>query len=395
MQQKIAVYRADRVFTGNGQCLDGYAVAIRTDTGEVLDLLPPEEAPDALYQPGSLAPGFINAHAHLELSHLKDRFARHSGLVPFLEQVTRLRTADPEQIMDALRAAELALRLGGTVAVGDIVNTTDSLSVKLDSPLKFHTFVELFGMTEAGVQTGLQRGQPVLDAFRRAGMGASFSPHAPYSVHPHLLAAISQTAAGSPFSIHMQESPQEELLFRLGKGEFPGFYRRLGIAATLPAPGESSLTATLRAINVPGRLMLVHNTMAGAADLDQAAESPHDVWWCLCPGANLYIENRLPDVPLFRRYPERVLVGTDSLASNTGLSVLEELKILMAADPGLEPALAVQWASGNPARYFGWDDHLGSLEPGKSPGLVLIHPAADGRPIGPQSRSEVLVYFRH
>jgi cytosine/adenosine deaminase-related metal-dependent hydrolase len=192
-----------------------------------------------------------------------------------------------------------------------------------------------------------------------------------------------------PISIHMQESPEEALFFATGEGAFPSFYQQLGIPVSAPEPGSSSLQTTLTAMPAGQRLLLVHNTCATAADLEAAATAPPDVFWCLCPGANRYIENRLPDVALFRRYPDRVLIGTDSLASNDQLSILNEIQQLLQADPDLTPAMAIQWACGTPARFLGWTD-LGTLEPGKRPGLLHIHPGRDGSPLGSGSQVEVM-----
>jgi len=382
-------FLADRVYVGNGQCLPDTAVGVDANTGQIEVLLPAAEAPKARYQPGSLTPGFINAHGHLELSHLQGQFPQHTGLVPFLEAVTRQRGGDSQNIENSMLVAEQAMRAAGIVAMGDIANTAASIAVKQRSAIRFHTFVEVFGMSAQGWPAGLERGRPVLESFRQAGLSASLSPHAPYSVHPALMRELGQRSQGQPISIHMQESPEEGLFFATGEGAFPPFYERLGIPVSRPVPGSSSLHSTLEAFQPGQRLLLVHNTCASAADLETAATAEQEVSWCLCPGANRYIENRLPDVALFRRYPKRVLIGTDSLASNHQLSVLSEIQLLLEADPGLTPALAIQWACGNAARFFGWPD-LGTLEPGKRPGLLHLHPANNGEPIGPGSHLEVL-----
>ncbi len=389
MSANINFFLADRVYTGDGRCLLNTAVGVNAHSGIIEALLPAELAPNAHYQPGSLTPGFINAHGHLELSHLHGHFPQHTGLVPFLEAVTRSRGADHATIEKHMQAAELALKAAGTVGMGDIANTTASIGIKRSSKIHFHTFVEVFGMSAQGWPAGLERGRPVLEAFQQAGLSVSLSPHAPYSVHPELMQHIGAANAGQPISIHMQESPEEILFFASGEGAFPSFYQNLGIPVSIPEPGSSSLKATLDALPAGQRLLLVHNTCATAADLELAANSGRDVFWCLCPGTNRYIENRLPEVPLFRRYPDRVLIGTDSLASNGTLSVLNEIQQLLQADPELDPALAIQWACGNPARFFNWPD-LGALAPGKRPGLLHIHPGQDGSPFGPGSNVQVM-----
>lgn len=385
-------YTADRVYDGLGGCLERTAVLFDPGSRQVLALEPAYRHPGAFRVPGSLAPGLINAHGHLELSHLAGRLAPGGGLIPFLEAVAQSRGADPlAEVQQAARQAADALWQQGVVAMGDIANTADVLPVKCESRLRFFTFVEVFGMSRSGMDRALERGLPVLEAHREAGLRAVLSPHAPYSVHPAWMGALCGRAGAEPLSIHMQECADEGLLFAAGEGGFVLFYGRLGVPAELPPSGTHPLDAVLGGL-VPGqRMLLVHNTLASLGDLQRSAFSAAAISWCLCPGANRYLEGRLPDIGLFRAWPDRVLVGTDSAASNTGLSLIDELILLLQADPRLSPAMALQWACANPARFFGWQDSLGSLEPGKAPGLVHISPARDGSPLGAGSRSRLLL----
>src|SRR5690606_15041094 len=93
---------------------------------------------------------------------------------------------------------------------------------------------------------------------------------------------------------------------------------------------------------------------------------------CLCPNANLYIENILPKVQLFADHKYNIALGTDSLASNNTLSILDELKTIHRAYRDLSLLETLQWATINGAKALGMEKHIGSLEVGKQPGLVLL-----------------------
>ena len=382
-------FAAARVFDGLGAELANHAVILDPQTRRIQALRPAAEIPNAKWVEGALAPGFINAHGHLELSHLQGQFARDTGLVPFLEAVTKQRAASPERIAEAMREAHNAMQQAGIVGMGDITNTADSLPIKRESSLRWHQFVEVFGASEAGAASGLARGLPVRQAFREAGLTADTSPHAPYSVHPELLGALGEQADGRLMSIHMQESPAEMQWFQEGKGPFEAFFAGLGIPVTAPTPGNSPLRTVLEALP-QGPLLLVHNTLATAEDRALAAARP-DTWWCFCPLANLYIEERLPDVPTWLPHTDRVVIGTDSLASNKRLSVHDELAALAQAFPAIPEATLLQWACGNGARLFGWEADLGALEPGRAPALLQLRPSAEGQLFGPGSEVQVLV----
>jgi cytosine/adenosine deaminase-related metal-dependent hydrolase len=382
-------WAADRVFDGLGGEHADTAVVLDPATGRIEALVPAAQRPDAVRVEGALAPGFINAHGHLELSHLRGRLPEGTGLVPFLRAVTEERNADPAAIDAALQAAHQELLREGVAGMGDIANTDHTVALKRASPLRWHTFVEVFGVTAEGADRGLARGLPVLEAHRAAGLTAELSPHAPYSVHPALLRALAERAEGRLMSIHLQESPAEEAWFREGGGPFAGFFDAMGLAAEAPGPGPGPAGVVLDAL-LGGRLLLVHNTLAGPEDRARAVAHP-DAWWCFCPRANRYIEGRLPDLPAWREHADRVVIGTDSLASNARLSIHAELAEIRAAFPELPDALLLRWACGNGAALFGWEAELGALAPGRSPGLLALGPSAEGPLFGPGASVRVLV----
>ena len=95
-----------------------------------------------------------------------------------------------------------------------------------------------------------------------------------------------------------------------------------------------------------------------------------NIYWALCPNANLYIENRQPSYNLFLN--EKCTIGTDSLASNWSLSILDELKTIVNHSPQLPLELLIKWATFNGAEFLGITHQFGSIEKGKKPGINLI-----------------------
>ena len=66
-------------------------------------------------------------------------------------------------------------------------------------------------------------------------------------------------------------------------------------------------------------------------------------------------------------------IGTDSLASNWSLSILEEMKTIMKYQSGMAFEELLKWATINGAQALGFDDRLGSSEVGKRPGVNLLN----------------------
>ena len=92
------------------------------------------------------------------------------------------------------------------------------------------------------------------------------------------------------------------------------------------------------------------------------------VYWCLCPRSNRYISRLEPPVALLRSLGARICLGTDSLASNRSLSLLDELRAL----GGVPLRESLRWATLGGAEALGLDDALGTVAPGKRPGLNLL-----------------------
>jgi aminodeoxyfutalosine deaminase len=364
-------FKGDYLFLGD-RLAESDSVLIITDDGTVQDVVPATVAGgDVAYMPGMLCPGFVNSHCHLELSHMRGAIPEGTGLVDFLGAVIKRRFSDglQEAVPAAISAAEQEMLDGGIVAVGDICNTADTLVQKLAGRLHYHNFIEAIGFVEQGAAARFEQSKTVYDRF---GGRRSLVPHAPYSVSSGLFRLIAGFAGNRLLTMHNQETEAENVFFLSGKGDFLRLYEMLGVDVSFfHGTGKRSLESCLSYFDEGQTMILVHNVATAAEDLDRIAGGP-ELYFCLCPNANLYISGRLPDVELLVRRGCRIVIGTDSLASNHRLSVLEELKTLQRAFPRLDTAGLLGWATLNGARALQMEELLGSFSPGKRPGVVLL-----------------------
>ncbi len=346
------------------------------DSGEVLDLLVDEgQLEDVKHYEGIIVPGFVNTHCHLELSHLKGLLPQGKGLIDFIEPIISLRESNIQNIANAMAEAEEEMANNGIVAVGDICNRTDSFELKLKSNLKYHNFIEVISLDPSKATAVYNAGIDLYDRSKEMGIPASIVPHAPYTASAELLRLIAGRAEehASPLSIHLNESAHEDELFSKGTGRIAEFYSRAGNSLDyFNHSGKSSLETILDALKGQSPLLMVHNTYLREEVLDMALELRDNLYWCLCPNANLYIENRIPDLDLFLKMEQHITIGTDSLASNGALSVLAELKTISSRYPEISFSTLIQWATINGAKLLGFDDVLGSFEKGKCPGVNLL-----------------------
>lgn len=371
------------VFLPDGKLHQGKVVALQDD-GTIDAVLDVETVDPALVQQhdGVLSPGFINTHCHLELSHMKGKIDTGTGLLPFIGSVVRTRAAEQEAIDEAIRYGEREMYDTGIVAVGDISNRTDTFAVKSNGRIRFYTFVECFDfMQEDTAETVFAQYSAVYDKLKTDhGSRKSYVPHAPYSVSDKLYGMIrAANQDDSTISIHNQETPPENELFLTGTGGFLDFYRSFDISLDAFEPtGKPSVYSALPHLNPANRNLFVHNTLTTKEDIEACHAFSDNVFWATCPNANLYIENRLPNYSFFMETGARMTIGTDSLTSNWQLNLMEEMKTISRLQSYVSAETLLTWATKNGAEALGFDD-LGTIEPGKRPGLVLIEGMEDGK----------------
>ncbi|WP_158069927.1 amidohydrolase family protein [Cnuella takakiae] len=372
----VKMYRASRMFDGQQFLPEGTTVVVKN--GTILDLLAPENAPEEFEMlSGILMPGMVNAHCHLELSHFKNQINEGGGLVHFLLQVVAKRKEGwpLEIITERAKQAVAEMRAAGIVAVGDICNTTDVIGIKKESGLQWRNFVEVLNFSDATLEPRWAHNRAVLEGHLAAGLAASIlTPHAPYSVSPATFTALNEASEGAIISVHNQETPAENELFESGGGDFLQLYQ-LTQTQPLGGTGKSSLQSWLPYFTKGQTIVLVHNTFTKLEDIQFAQAHARQyglkLVWCLCPGANKYIEDAVPPLPLLLEEGCTVVLGTDSYSSNWQLSIASEIKLLAEAYPQLPLESLLQAATVNGARALGWTQ-LGRLEKGAAPGLALL-----------------------
>lgn len=330
---------------------------------------------DTEYYEGIICPGFINTHCHIELSHLRSQIPQSIGMSGFIKAIVPKRAAfSKEPIQEAIEAAEREMIQNGIVAVGDISNNNSSFKQKAKKNLLYHTFVEVFDLNPDRAAESFNKGLSLQQELSQFTINSSIVPHAPYTVSEGLLSLINKHAAAnnSIISIHNQESEAENELFISHSGAIYEIFKAMGINTNLlRITGVNSLESTLPYLTKSSRLLMVHNTYTSIEDIRWARKKMENLYWCTCPNANLYIENKLPDYNFFIEEDVPVTIGTDSLASNQRLSVLDELKTISKHYPLIPLQTLLLWATKNGANFLGFTQ-LGTIEKGKKPGLNLL-----------------------
>ncbi|PKP51446.1 MAG: amidohydrolase [Bacteroidetes bacterium HGW-Bacteroidetes-12] len=325
---------------------------------------------ELIFYEGVICPGFINTHCHLELSYLYQKIPQHTSLPNFIKEVVLFRNNFPnEQRLKSIEIAEQQMIKNGIVAVGDISNGNSTFNQKSKNNLYYHTFLEVFEIIPSKAREALNNAKLVQQNYFIPNQ-ISITPHAPYSVSNELLSLIVKETP-SLLSIHNQETASENTLFKSKKGALYEQLSAFNSAIEHWNPtNKSSLQSYLPYLKKASRLLLVHNTYTTKQDIEFANANIKHLFWCFCPNANLYIENKLPNFSLFEN--EICTLGTDSLASNRTLSILDELKTITANSKNISLEKMIAWATINGAKFLRIENQFGSLEQGKKPGINLI-----------------------
>jgi len=326
---------------------------------------------------GSVAilPGLVNAHTHLEFSDLASPLGQPGmGFVAWLEEVARVRGRDAGS---RRRGVELGLAeclSSGVTAVGEIAQPGWEAKRFEKAPLEAMIFLELIAPTAPRV---LAAWDLACEHLRGAGPGrrwhAGLSPHAPYSVHPALLARLVQELdlGHVPIAIHLAESREELELLRSGTGPFRKLLGGIeGWQADSIPPGSRPLDY-LHALRAAQRLLVVHGNYLDDDEIGFLAGHRDRTAVVYCPRTHAYFAHDPHPLGKLLSAGVTVVLGTDGRASSPDLSILAEMRFL-AQRGVLGGSELVEMGTLDAAWALGLDGQIGTLEPGKYADLAIV-----------------------
>jgi cytosine/adenosine deaminase-related metal-dependent hydrolase len=345
---------------------EGTIISIEDTEGDLREIHSTE------FHNGIIIPGFVNCHCHLELSHMKDYTLKGKGLGGFIEYVRGKRELNKEDISSAISAADKYMYKEGVDLCADVCNTSDSFYIKRESRIKYINLLEVFGLDPEKAGRRFNEITKVAQKAREMDLQYSLVPHSAYSMSTTLFRLLRNESLNNKItSIHFMESAGENTFLNYHTGPLMSSYKRSGLLPPSLETASSHTDVILNEITNSGNLILIHNTFADRNTI-RMVKKRERLFWCLCPNSNVYIENRIPPLNLLLEEDCELVIGTDSLASNSNLSILDELKTLQFEFSDLSIEDLVSWATINGARALCEEQQFGSIETGKRPGLLLL-----------------------
>ncbi len=367
-------FSAQYIFTNSGAPLkrgiistddDGRILGVEDTAGDL------NERHSVEFYNGIIIPAFVNCHCHLELSHMKGIISPGTGLASFIMEVRNTRGTIGVDIQSAIRSADSEMYDEGIVLCADICNTTDTFNIKKESRIKYINLLEVFGIDPSKAGKRLAEITKTAEYFDEQNLPWSIVPHSTYSLSLSLMNMVKEiTENNAVTSIHFMETSSEREFIESQSGDLMTSYLASGLVTSGVATVKSHAEAILKEMTLSGNLILVHNTFADR-DTVRAVNKRGKTFWCLCPGSNIYIETSLPPINVLLEENCTLVFGTDSLASNSTLSILDEMKTIQKHFPEIPLTELVRWATLNGSEALN-EDSFGAIEPGKKPGLLLL-----------------------
>ncbi|MCI5167510.1 MAG: amidohydrolase [Candidatus Electrothrix sp. GM3_4] len=341
-----------------------------------------------------LMPGLINAHTHLELSHLAflsqaPSPSTFTGWIGHMLAERAKADADKKTIQDAARVVLAQQQDQGVVAIADISNTGFIRELIPEFSGHLLCLKEYLGLRASELAASLSS---LKEEANHPNIYCT--AHAPYSTHPDLLRALKNrtTRLGQIFSIHTAESAAEHDMVSQGKGEMREFLEQRGFWEESFQPTGSDSKGSVSYLHQHGLLnsktLCVHCIHVTGQEIDLLAETDAKV--CLCPGSNRYLG--VGKAPADKYLDKGILpaLGTDSLTSNPELSIWREMRLLAEDHPAINPADILRMATLGGAEALRLGNQLGSLEAGKEATILAVNLASAVRNVF--SLAEYLVY---
>jgi cytosine/adenosine deaminase-related metal-dependent hydrolase len=366
---------AQYIFTNSGPPLvravlttedDGTIISVESSGGDLVENHSTE------FYNGIIIPGFVNCHCHLELSHMKGHTSEGKGLGGFIGQIISTRNVNKETISTSACSADNYMFKEGIVLCADICNTSDSFKIKKESKLTYINLLEVYGLDPSTAEKRIEEIMNIARSAKEMDLSFSLVPHSVYSLSLSLFRLLRKKNLNNKVtSIHFMEAEEEESFLKNQSGALISSYKNAGLLPPRLELAKSHADVVINEITRSGNLILVHNVFADRNTIRKIQERGN-LYWCLCPKSNLFLENRIPPLNLLLEEGCTIVIGTDSLASNTNLSILEELKTLQFYWPDIPIENLVSWATLNGAKALGEEARFGKIEKGKKPGILLL-----------------------
>jgi aminodeoxyfutalosine deaminase len=325
-----------------------------------------------------LLPGLINAHCHLDYTHMAGQLRPTRHFSDWIKAIVALKSgwSFTDFAASWIDGAKM-LRRTGTTTVVDIEAVPELLpDVLTTTPLRVVSCLELLSVRSRQTARQMVEGAVAkLSPLKSETPG--LSPHAPYSTSPELLRAAAAAARerGWLLTTHVAESEDEFEMFQVGSGSMHDWLKS---QRDMSDCGHGSPVACLARHGVLSpHFLAVHANYLAPGDAALLALAGASV--VHCPGSHAFFGHQKFPLNELIKTGVNVCLGTDSLATmpvkrneTTELNLFTEMRRLSENFPALKPQRILAMTTVNAARAIGRPTELGRLAPGSCADLIAL-----------------------
>jgi cytosine/adenosine deaminase-related metal-dependent hydrolase len=333
----------------------------------------------------AILPGLVNAHTHLDFSDLRAPLGKRGiGFVDWIRQAMVFRRRAAKRVRRPVaQGLQESVRCGVTT-LGDIAQPGWPAADVTASSLKVTVFQELIAPTADRVDVAMKLAQSHVHSGAAVGAAAGtdhqanwqpgLSPHAPYSVHPDLLAALIALSAAEhvPLAMHLAESREELELLRHGTGPLRAFLEDLGAWDAAAIPAGTRPLDYLRRLASAHRTLVIHGNYLDDEEIAFLGANASRMTVIHCPRTHQWFAHDPYPLETMLSAGVAVALGTDGRGSSPDLNLLAELRLAAEQHPAVGRDRILQMGTILGARALGWESQIGTLEPGKQADLAIV-----------------------
>jgi|SRR5450432_906660 len=373
------VYRARTVITMDGPPIEDGAVAVAgeriADVGRCADVRTRNDG--ALVDLGQVAllPGLINAHCHLDFTLLRGMIAPQRSFADWIRQINGMRRdLSEDDLLGSIASGFAEARRWGTTTIANIESMPQLLSRMPSPPLRTWWFLELIDVQpRMSAEELVAEGVSFSETKRDWLGGFGLSPHAPYTASSALSKVAAQIAARDKLllTMHLAESAEEMEMFRDGRGPLFDLLRNLGRSMGDCGTGRTPLAVMLDRQMIDERWIVVHLNELAEEDFARLGRGPR-FHIAHCPRSSRYFQHTPFAMRRLGEIGFNICLGTDSLASNSSLSLFAEMRAVRDAHPWLPVREILEMTTVNGARALDQGSSVGKIRSGFYADLIAV-----------------------
>jgi aminodeoxyfutalosine deaminase len=374
----MLLLRAKYLLTKPDTVIDNGAVLIDDGkikfAGRFTDVDKPESYEIIDLGNSAIVPGLVNAHTHLELTSLHNCISYNGDFTDWIRQIIIAKEPWTEhEYVSSIREGITRSLEAGTTTIADINRNGLALDELRKSKIKKILFYELIDFNPYSAESTADNYMGEINSVNKDRLlSIGIFPHAPYTVSKELYrrCKVLSEELGIHIATHISETNDEIEFLTRGTGRFMSLLKDRDMLDNWSHPGLRPIAYLSNMRILKDGWILVHCNYINEEEIDDIRMSGSSVVYC--PRSHKYFGHKNHPFRKLINCGINVALGTDSLASNESLSILDEMKYLYEKHKDVRPQNILYMGTVAGAIAFRMENKIGRLESGFDADITVI-----------------------